>query len=206
MDRIETKGEWRYAGGASVGSTAPSPCGSESKAVLQDSPTYPQEVGEIYIGAYAPTRRFQGLRGWMSRCRHKLPLPRAWHLRVDGRRVNRLYVSLITHATGQEREALAVEWGVERAVVDEAQRSLLTEQLQKKATRFVVSLPLLSSVQWERGPHTGLWYLTPEGTEQIRCAIYEERKRRQGIWGPWIMAGVGVLGTLIGLILAVKKG
>lgn len=174
--------------------------------MLQDSLPQPHEAGKSYTDAHAPSRRFQGLRGWLSRCRHKLPLPRARHLRMDGRRINRLYVSLITHATGQEREALVAEWEVERMVLDEEQRGLLTEQLQKKATRCAVPLPLLSSAQWERGPHTGLWYLTPEGTEQVRRAVYEERKRRREIWVPWLLAVVGVLGTLTGLILAVKKG
>jgi len=163
-------------------------------------------TGNKLYGLYTPPRRHRGLRGWLSRFRGKLPLPRAWHLRRDVRRIDRLYVSLIAHATGEERESLKAEWELEREAADEAQRGLVTEQLQKKATRLAVSLPLLSSAQWERGFHTSLWYLVPEGTEQVRKAIHEERRRRREIWVPWFTAVIGVLGTLTGLILAYKKG
>src|SRR5947209_3731592 len=70
-------------------------------------------TGNKLYGLYTPPRRHRGLRGWLSRCRGKLPLPRAWHLRRDVRRIDRLYVSLIAHATGQEREGLKAEWEVE---------------------------------------------------------------------------------------------
>jgi len=154
---------------------------------------------------YSQEHRSQRLGWWIVRFRRMLPLPRTWHLRRDIRHINNIYVRFIANATGQEREHLAAEWAFERTLIDERHRGLETERLQKKADRFYVPLPLLASDKWERGP-TGTWYLTPEGAEKVRRAIYEERKRRQDIWVPWIAAAVGILGTLTGFILAVKKG
>jgi hypothetical protein len=142
---------------------------------------------------------------WLVRFRRKLPLPRTWHLRRDVRHINKIYVRFIANATGQEREQLAAEWAFEKTLIDERHRRLETERLQKKADRFYVPLPLPASAQWEKGP-TGTWYLTPEGAEKVRRAIYEERKQRQQIWVPWIAAAVGVIGALTGLILALTKG
>jgi cation diffusion facilitator CzcD-associated flavoprotein CzcO len=154
---------------------------------------------------YTKERISQRLDWWLVRVRRQLPLPRAWHLRRDVRHINQIYVRFIANATGQEREHLAAEWAFERTLIDERHRGLETERLQKKADRFYVPLPVLSSDTWERGP-TGTWYLTPEGAEKVRSAIYEERKRRREIWVPWIAAAVGVLGTVTGLILALQKG
>jgi len=154
---------------------------------------------------YTKELRSQRLDWWLVRVRRQLPLPRAWHLRRDVRHINKIYVRFIANATGQEREHLAAEWAFERTLIDERHREMETERLQKKADRFYVPLPLLSSDNWERGP-TGTWSLTPEGAEKVRRAIYEERKRRQEIWVPWIAAAVGVLGVLTGLILALEKG
>lgn len=153
----------------------------------------------------ATERRSQRLAWWLVRFRRQLPLPRAWHLRRDVRYINKIYVRFIANATGQEREQLAAEWALERTLIDERHRGIETERLQRAADRFYVPLPVLASDNWERGP-TGTWYLTPEGAEQVRRAIYEERKRRQEIWVPWIAAAVGVIGTLTGLILALTKG
>ncbi|MBI3801526.1 MAG: hypothetical protein HY268_31720 [Deltaproteobacteria bacterium] len=153
----------------------------------------------------AEQRRSQRLDWWMVRFRRKLPLPRAWHLRRDVRHINKIYVRFIANATGQEREQLAAEWAFEKTLIDERHRGLETERLQRAADRFYVPLPLRASEQWEKGP-TGTWYLTPEGAGQVRRAIYEERKRRQEIWVPWIAAAVGVIGALTGLILAAKRG
>ncbi|HJY83008.1 MAG TPA: hypothetical protein VKK81_18240 [Candidatus Binatia bacterium] len=157
------------------------------------------------ISDYSRDRCSQRLDWWLVRFRRALPLPRAWHLRRDVRHINRIYVRFIANATGQEREHLAAEWALERTLIDERHRGLETERLQKKADRFYVPLPLLASDQWERGP-TGTWYLTPAGAEKVRIAIYEERKRRQEIWMPWIAAAIGILGTATGLILALAKG
>jgi len=154
---------------------------------------------------FSQEHRSQRLDWWMVRFRRKLPLPRAWHLRRDIRYINKIYVRFIANATGQEREQLASEWAFERTLIDERHRGLETERLQKTADRFYVPLPLLPSDNWERGP-TGTWYLTPEGAEKVRRAIYEERKQRQEIWVPWIAAAVGVIGALTGLILALEKG
>jgi len=161
--------------------------------------------GKFVISDYSRDRCSQRLDWWLVRFRRALPLPRAWHLRRDVRHINRIYVRFIANATGQEREHLAAEWALERTLIDERHRGLETERLQKKADRFYVPLPLLASDQWERGP-TGTWYLTPAGAEKVRIAIYEERKRRQEIWMPWIAAAIGILGTATGLILALAKG
>jgi hypothetical protein len=150
-------------------------------------------------------RHSQGLDWWIVRIRRKLPLPRAWHLRRDLRHINKVYVRFMTNAAGLEREQLAVEWEEEKTLIDERRRGLETERLQKIADRFYVPLPLRTSENWEHGP-TRIWYLTPEGAEKVRRAIYEERKRRKEIWIPWIAAMVGVLGALTGLILASAKG
>jgi hypothetical protein len=154
---------------------------------------------------YATERLSQRLDWWLVRFRRQLPLPRAWHLRRDVRYINKIYVRFIANAAGQEREQLALEWAFERTLIDERHRELETERLQKTADRFYVPLPVRSSEHWERGP-TGTWYLTPEGAEKVRKAIYEERKRRQEIWVPWLAAAVGVIGALTGLILALTKG
>jgi hypothetical protein len=154
---------------------------------------------------YSQYRQSQRLDWWLVRFRRKLPLPRAWHLRRDVRHINQLYVRFIANATGPEREHLMTEWAFEKTLIEERHRGLETERLQKRADRFYVPLPLRSAEHWEQGP-TGTWYLTSEGAEQVRGAIYEERKRRHEIWVPWIAAAVGVIGALTGLILAVKKG
>jgi hypothetical protein len=153
---------------------------------------------------YLQEPRSQRLDWWLVRFRRKLPLPRAWHLRRDVRHINKIYVRFIANATGQEREQLTEEWAFEKTLVDERHRELETERLQHTADRFYVPLPLRSAEHWEKGP-SGAWYLTPAGAEKVRSAIHEERKRRQEIWVPRLMAAIGVIGALTGLILALAK-
>jgi len=165
----------------------------------------PEGSGNFVMTDDSRERRSARVDWWLVRFRRTLPLPRAWHVRRDIRHINKIYVRFIANATGQEREQLTAEWAFERTLVDERHRGLETERLQKKADRFYVPLPLLASDHWQKGP-TGVWYLTPDGAEKVRRAIYEERKQRQQIWMPWIAAAVGVIGTLTGLILALKNG
>ncbi len=181
-----------------------SPWVEHSIAPGQSQPS-PRGSGNFVMSEYAKGHYSQRLDWWLVRFRRQLPLPRAWHLRRDVRHINKIYVRFIANATGQEREHLAAEWAFEKTLIDERHRGLETERLQKQADRFYVPLPLLSSDHWERGP-IGTWYLTPEGAAKVRSAIYEQRKRRQEIWVPWIAATVGVIGVLTGLILALTKG
>ena len=148
----------------------------------------------------------QRLGRYTTRLRRKLPLPRAWHLRMDLHRIDKIYAPLVANATGQEREQLDSAWAFERILIDEEHQGIVTERLQKKANRLLIPTPLISSDNWERGPNTGIWYLTSEGASRVRRAIHEERKRRQEIWLPGLAVVVGVISAFIGLVLALKKG
>lgn len=55
----------------------------------------------------------QRLGRYTTRFRRKLPLPRAWHLRMDLHRIDKLYAPLVANAMGQEREQLDSAWAFE---------------------------------------------------------------------------------------------
>ena len=135
----------------------------------------------------------------------KVPLPRVWQLRFELQRIDKLYASLVANATKLDRERLDAEWALERLRIDEEQQGIVTERLRKAADRLLIPLPVISSDHWERGPQTGIWYLTSEGAAKVRRALHEERKRRQEIWLPWLAVVVGLLGALIGLVVALKE-
>ena len=156
-------------------------------------------------------------------CRKKIPLPLAWHYRLDTRRLDKIFKSELAQEKDHDKKnSLNIEWNCERLEMDEKFRESLTERLLSKAARLYIIIPPLPpfipgldemthgeegrNEYWELDHQTGTRYhLTPEGAEWIRIRIHEEKKRAQERYLPWFTLILGTIGALIGLISVIKN-
>jgi hypothetical protein len=146
-------------------------------------------------------------------------LPRAWALRADLRRVDRLYRPLVGRAKGEEREMLIAEHHYERASVEEELEAIQTRRLIRQARkRYIVApeVPWSSEYHedenWERGPASETWHLKPAAVASLQRQIEDANKRRREAWEAWakILGGlitglVALVSALVSLILAQRR-
>jgi hypothetical protein len=97
----------------------------------------------------------------------------------------------------------------------DAEASLVTHQLRKRASKLGVAEPILRIVDgvnvdrnWYRSDWTGEWILSAQGTRRIRRRIREEQKARaelRALYIPWLAAITGLM-TAVVAILALLSG
>ncbi|MGD9851671.1 MAG: hypothetical protein AB7T38_10405 [Nitrospirales bacterium] len=106
---------------------------------------------------------------------------------------------------GEDVQSLENEYAYELACLREEQRLQYQKQLLRKARRLFIQIPKYTekSGDWEKsGVLHGYMLLTDKAIKQLRNDIREEVKNKREIVLGWIVPFSGIIGTIVGFLLA----
>jgi hypothetical protein len=137
-----------------------------------------------------------------------------WEIRDLERQLSNLYrardaADLRSFRSGGASELTARDWNYEIASTEEAISELKSNRIRLEAIRYDVPLPLRSAdidtdANWSIGSNSGIVSLTSEGRRVVRDAIMREKQSRREWWAWWIPLLFGLIGSITGLLSALR--
>jgi hypothetical protein len=102
-------------------------------------------------------------------------------------------------------------WQAEGQFDEEKLESLVSRKLIRRADKFDVPLPALpkyknddphwdESEHWRRSAINGSFILTQQGRNYVDEAIWKIEERIYNRWSRWATLGIGLIGTITGLV------
>lgn len=160
--------------------------------------------------------RFNNSRRKITTFRKKLPLPHAWHICLDLRRLDRACQYHLNKATTQaEKEEIYAELvDYEREPLVDQREAIASRRLLRRAEQLHLDVGLKNlenNVEKKWSPYIGDtsgYYLTPMGFSKVRAAIGDERKARNAAWAElraWLTLIFALLGAVAGMFSAWTK-
>ncbi len=110
-------------------------------------------------------------------------------------------------ATDAELHELGHNSHFEQLLADDEMIRLTSFYYLRLANRMLIPVPEFKTEGgvWVESQRTGQYHLTPQALHDLRATIRAEKKARREEWTIWLALGMGLIGTLSGLIAIIKK-
>jgi len=106
----------------------------------------------------------------------------------------------------EEYDSLDSEYAYYRRELAEERRLYYQRRLMNKAYKLYIPVPQFTAESkddmWERGVTRGEFLLTNKALTELSRAILEDRKARRDFALGWVSPFTGIIGTVIGFLLA----